>query len=210
MVVSLSRILSNHTVLGERRWLEEHVKSISWVNWFCWWLLHQIINFLIPVAATECFNTTQTYLFQQIWWLKVKENNENLQWIILLKQTRVNMWFLYGISKVNHWRIQSMMQPPWMFPFWEKCSWINFPKRLELLLYTVLAFPKASMMGLQTEGSQIKLSTKKSFFAYPMSVCLSITVCRLCAAWAKACTLSWILTYMLGQWLNRFRYLKWI
>lgn len=43
------------------------------------------------------------------------------------------------------------MQPPWMLPFWEKWSWINFPKRLELLLYTVLAFPKASMMGLEEE-----------------------------------------------------------
>lgn len=30
---------------------------------------------------------------------------------------------------------------------------MNLPKRLELLLYTVLAFPKASMMGLQTKDS---------------------------------------------------------
>ena len=31
-------------------------------------------------------------------------------------------------------RIQSMMHPPWMFPFSETCRWMNFPKRLELLL----------------------------------------------------------------------------
>lgn len=42
-----------------------------------------------------------------------------------------------------------MTQPPWMFPPSEKWSWMNFPNRLELLLYTVLAFPNASMMGLQ-------------------------------------------------------------
>lgn len=30
---------------------------------------------------------------------------------------------------------------------------MNLPKRLELLLYTVFAFPKASMMGLQTKDS---------------------------------------------------------
>lgn len=49
-----------------------------------------------------------------------------------------------------------MIQPPWMFPFWEKWSWMNFPKRLELLLYTVLALPNASMMGLETKDRQIK------------------------------------------------------
>lgn len=31
-------------------------------------------------------------------------------------------------------RIQSTILPPWMFPFWLKCSWTNLPKRLELLL----------------------------------------------------------------------------
>ena len=47
--------------------------------------------------------------------------------------------------------IQSMIHPPWMFPLWEKWSWINFPKREELLLYIVLAFPNASMMGLERD-----------------------------------------------------------
>lgn len=37
--------------------------------------------------------------------------------------------------KTNHQtRIQSIILPPWMFPFWQMFSWINFPKRLELLL----------------------------------------------------------------------------
>lgn len=35
-----------------------------------------------------------------------------------------------------------------MFPASEKLSRINFPKRLELLLYTVFALPNASRMGL--------------------------------------------------------------
>lgn len=39
---------------------------------------------------------------------------------------------------------------------------MNFPKRLELLLYTVLAFPKASMMGLQSEA--IKQAKEDDFF----------------------------------------------
>ena len=35
-----------------------------------------------------------------------------------------------------------------MFPALEKLSRINFPKRLELLLYTVFALPNASRIGL--------------------------------------------------------------
>ena len=46
-------------------------------------------------------------------------------------------------------RIQSMILPPSMLPASEKLSRMNLPKRLELLLYTVLAFPKASRIGLQ-------------------------------------------------------------
>ena len=38
-----------------------------------------------------------------------------------------------------------------MFPASEKLSRINFPKRLELLLYTVFALPNASRMGLDKE-----------------------------------------------------------
>lgn len=46
-------------------------------------------------------------------------------------------------------KIQSTMTPPVIFPSFEKLSSINFPKRLELLLYTVLALPNASNIGLK-------------------------------------------------------------
>lgn len=52
-------------------------------------------------------------------------------------------------KKTQRNRIQSTILPPWIFPFWQMFSWTNFPKRLELLLYTVFALPKASMMGLK-------------------------------------------------------------
>jgi len=60
-----------------------------------------------------------------------------------------------------------MMHPPWMFPLSEKCSWMNFPKRLELLLYTVLALPNASMMGLH----------RQSHTNTEVSVCACLCVC---------------------------------
>lgn len=62
-----------------------------------------------------------------------------------------------------------------MFPFWEKWSWMNFPKRLELLLYTVLAFPKASMMGLQSEGKTIG-SEGEGSLPILHAQCLSVAV----------------------------------
>ena len=45
-------------------------------------------------------------------------------------------------------RIQSFTMPPSIRPFLLNCRLINFPNLLELLLYTVLAFPNASMIGL--------------------------------------------------------------
>ena len=41
-----------------------------------------------------------------------------------------------------------MIFPPVMFPNSENSRRMNFPNRLELLLYTVLALPKASRIGL--------------------------------------------------------------
>lgn len=41
-----------------------------------------------------------------------------------------------------------MIPPPMIVPLLSKFTVINFPKREELLLRRVLAFPKASRMGL--------------------------------------------------------------
>ena len=50
------------------------------------------------------------------------------------------------------------MMPPVILPALANCSWINLPNRLELLLYTVLALPNASMMGLQKEEKNEKIT----------------------------------------------------
>lgn len=49
-------------------------------------------------------------------------------------------------------KIQSTITPPFMFPLFEKLSSIYFPKRLELLLYTVFALPNASKIGLNIKN----------------------------------------------------------
>lgn len=58
MVVSFSRILSNYTVLGKGKTLQGIVKNIE-------------------RASVFGFAGQKIYLFQQIWLLKVKENNEH-------------------------------------------------------------------------------------------------------------------------------------
>ena len=53
-----------------------------------------------------------------------------------------------------------MIFPLVMLPISEKSKQMNFPNRLELLLYTVLAFPNASRIGLHVcmsgEGLHIR------------------------------------------------------
>ena len=65
-----------------------------------------------------------------------------------LTDQSINQSITHFTHTLDQKRIQSWMRPPVIFPAFENWSWMNLPNRLELLLYTVLALPNASMIGL--------------------------------------------------------------
>lgn len=131
VVVSFAGVLTNHSILQENTIINTSLElgSKNW-QWQCkskgfWCMTGNADTDRLPSPAN----------LKSSEWRRTKRLQTQM-----CAQSRKRAFKLFSRLIEIYWfhserpRIQSMMQPPWMFPHSEKWSWMNFPKRLELLL----------------------------------------------------------------------------